>query len=590
MAPSKVTKALLGLACLVSLCAAATRNEEEKEKPEAVRQPNFVFIITDDQDLLLDSLEYQPLLKRHITDQGTTFSKHYCTISICCPSRVSLLTGRAAHNTNVTDVSAPYGGYTKFLAEGWNDNYLPVWLQQAGYNTYYTGKLMNGHSTTTYNKPFPAGWTGTNFFLDPATYIYYNVTMQRNQDAPKAYPGEYSTDLVTAASLGFLDEAITEAKPFFVGVAPIGPHSETINGKFNPAVPADRHKDLFPNLKASRTANFNPDTASGASWIKTLQKLNQTVIDYLDEFYRLRILSLQAVDELVDSIVRRLEESPEVLENTYIIYTTDNGFHVGQHRLAPGKTCPIEEDLNIPFIVRGPGVEKGKTVSVPTSHTDIAPTIFELAGIPLQEDFDGSPMPVTKAQQEAVKAYKAEHVNIEFWGKNIPEGRFPGDGPGLANGSRVNNTYKSLRVISERYDLAYTVWCSNEHELYEMKSDPGQMVNLYETSNRGNSNIYDWEAQKLISRLDALLLTLKTCKGVSCRRPWSTLHPRGDVLSLEQAMDPKFDEFYAEGQNKVSFSACVGGFITDYEGAMESKPFLEENYGISRQARWEDWT
>ncbi|RYP13467.1 hypothetical protein DL765_006880 [Monosporascus sp. GIB2] len=403
--------------------------------------------------------------------------------------------------------------------------------------------------------------------------------MQQNQDAPKAYPGEYSTDLVTAASLGFLDEAIPEGKPFFLGVAPIGPHSETIKGQFNPAVPADRHKDLFPGLKVPRTANFNPDTASGASWIKTLQKLNQTVVDYLDKFYRLRILSLQAVDELVNSIVKRLEKSPEVLENTYIIYTTDNGFHVGQHRLAPGKTCPIEEDLNIPFIIRGPGVEKGKTVSVPTSHTDIAPTIFELAGIPLQDDFDGLPMPVTKAQQEAVKVYKTEHVNIEFWGKSLFEGGFPGDGSGVVKGSGVNNTYKSLRVISEGYDLAYTVWCSNEHELYEMKSDPGQMVNLYETSSRGNSSIYGWEAQRLISRLDALLLTLKTCKGASCRRPWSTLHPIGDVLSLEQAMDPKFDEFYAEGQNKVSFSACVGGFITDYEGVMESKPFSEEYYG-----------
>ncbi|RYP60222.1 hypothetical protein DL769_008211 [Monosporascus sp. CRB-8-3] len=577
MVSSKVTKALLGLKCLASLCAAATWNEEEKERLDAGRQPNFVFIITDDQDLLLDSLDYQPLLKRHITDQGTTFSKHYCTISICCPSRVSLLTGRAAHNTNVTDVSAPYGGYTKFLAEGWNDNYLPVWLQQAGYNTYYTGKLMNGHSTTTYNKPFPAGWTGTNFFLDPATYIYYNVTMQQNQDPPKAYPGEYSTDLVTAASLSFLDEAIPEGKPFFVGVAPIGPHSETINRKFSPAVPADRHKDLFPGLKVPRTVNFNPDTASGASWIKTLQKLNQTVVDHLDEFYRLRILALQAVDELVDSIVKRLEESPEVLENTYIIYTTDNGFHVGQHRLAPGKTCPIEEDLNIPFIIRGPGVEKGKMVSVPTSHTDIAPTIFELAGIPLQDDFDGSPMPVTKAQQEAVKAYKPEHVNIEFWGRSIPEGVSPEDGWGFSNGN-------------EGYDLAYTVWCSNEHELYEMKSDPGQMTNLYETSNKGNHSIYGWEAQKLISRLDALLLTLKSCKGVSCRRPWSALHPKGDVLSLEQAMDSKFDQFYAEGQDKVSFSACVEGYITDYEGAMESKPFLEEYYGVPRQPRWEDWT
>lgn len=168
-------KALLGLSCLGAVTAtavASSNNGAARNGSSSSRKPNFVFIITDDQDLLLDSLDYQPLLKKHITDQGTAFSKHYCTISICCPSRVSLLTGRAAHNTNVTDVSPPYGGYPKFLSEGWNEKYLPVWLQEAGYNTYYTGKLMNGHSTSTYNKPFPAGWTGTDceyFYFVPST-------------------------------------------------------------------------------------------------------------------------------------------------------------------------------------------------------------------------------------------------------------------------------------------------------------------------------------------------------------------------------------------------------------------------------------
>lgn len=134
-----------------------------------VKKPNFIFILTDDQDLHMDSTQYQPAIQRHFVEEGTFFSRHYCTISICCPSRVSLLTGKAAHNTNVTDVSLPYGGYPKFITEGWNDKYLPVWLQEAGYNTYYTGKLMNGHSTSTYDKPFPRGWNGTNFLIDPGT-------------------------------------------------------------------------------------------------------------------------------------------------------------------------------------------------------------------------------------------------------------------------------------------------------------------------------------------------------------------------------------------------------------------------------------
>ncbi|CAJ2513380.1 Uu.00g014990.m01.CDS01 [Anthostomella pinea] len=520
-------------------------------------KPNFIFIITDDQDLHLNSLNYQPAVQRHFAQQGTFFSKHYCTIAICCPSRVSLLTGRAAHNTNVTDVSAPYGGYTKFISEGWNEKYLPVWLQDEGYNTYYTGKLMNGHSTTTYNDPFAKGWTANDFFLDPNTYIYYNVTMQKDQDVPVTYPGEYSTDLAAERSLGFLDDAISKDAPFFIGVAPIGPHAETISGSFNPPVPAKRHKDLFPGLKVPRTENFNPDVSSGASWISQLAQQNQTVVDYNDEFYRARIQSLQAVDDLIESIISRLEKDPLVYENTYLIYTTDNGYHIGQHRLAPGKTCPIEEDYNVPFFIRGPGIGKGKVVSLPTSHTDIVPTLFTLAGIPLQAEFDGEPMPVT-AEQLQDTGHRSEHVNLEFWGDSIPEGGYGGS-------SSKNNTYKSVRVIAQSYDLAYTVWCNNDHEIYDMKSDPGQMNNLHGSA----GEVYGWDIEKLTARIDGLLLTLKACKGAVCTRPWAKLHPRGDVLSLSDAMKPAFDDFYVEQQLKVTFTACKEGYLAEFEGALE---------------------
>jgi N-acetylglucosamine-6-sulfatase len=122
--------------------------------------------------------------------------------------------------------------------------------------------------------------------------------------------------------------------------------------------------------------------------------------------------------------VKRLEQHPDVLANTYIIYTSDNGYHIGQHRLPPGKTCPIEEDINVPFVIRGPGVGKGKEVTDPTSHTDIVPTIFRLAGIDLQDDFDGMPMPVI----QALRSSRQEHINIEFWGANIPEGSYRGIG------------------------------------------------------------------------------------------------------------------------------------------------------------------
>jgi N-acetylglucosamine-6-sulfatase len=171
--------------------------------------------------------------------------------------------------------------------------------------------------------------------------------------------------------------------------------------------------------------------------------------------------SLQSVDELINSIVDRLSTNPAVLNNTYLIYTTDNGFHIGQHRLPPGKSCNIEEDVNIPFFIRGPGIPKGAVQNIPSSHTDIVPTLFKLAGIPLRDDFDGEPIPVTEEMLSTNE--KSEHVNIEFWGEYLVEGN-----TFFGQSYFPNNTYKHVRVIGDDYDLAYAVWCTNEHELYDM--------------------------------------------------------------------------------------------------------------------------
>ncbi|KAI4636773.1 hypothetical protein J4E93_010998 [Alternaria ventricosa] len=547
-------------------------------------KPNFIFIITDDQDLHLNSLDYQPAVQKHFAQEGTWFKKHFCTVALCCPSRVSLLTGKAAHNTNVTDVSAPYGGYPRFIEEGFNDAYLPVWLQEAGYNTYYTGKLMNGHSTSTYDAPRASGWNGSDFLIDPGTYVFYNSTMTRNHDVYRNSPGEYSTDLVANAAVSFLDEAIAAPdRPFFLGVAPIAPHSETITNprptKFNLPVPAKRHEHLFPDVKVPRTPNFNPSKPGTASYFSTLRPLNASEIAYNDAWYRARLQTLQSVDDLIESIMNRLSEHPEVLENTYLIYTTDNGFHISQHRLPPGKSCGIEEDINIPFFIRGPGVAKGAVMDIPSSHTDIVPTLFHLAGIPPREDFDGEVIPVTGAMQE--RGGKSEHVNVEFWGEYLVEGNtFYG------RDVWAENTYKTVRVVGEEYDLSYTVWCTNERELYDMKTDPYQLANLLSTPNTPNtttttSSISSYPILPLTARLDALLLTLKRCKGRVCTRPWEKLHPEGNVRNLKDAMHERYDVFYLEKQKKVSFDECALGQILEVEGPLEPVSWREE---------WDEWS
>ncbi|PLN80394.1 Arylsulphatase [Aspergillus taichungensis] len=574
---------LLTASGLLAACNAFPNQQSTLSSRETPKKPNFLFVITDDQDLQLNSTAYTPHILRHIKDKGIDFTNHFVTTSLCCPSRVSLWTGRQAHNTNVTDVKPPWGGYPKFVERGFNEDWFPVWMQNAGYNTFYTGKLMNAQSVTTYNKPFVKGFNGSDFLLDPHTYSYYNSTYQRNHEPPRSYEGQYTGDVISEKSMGFLEDALRDDRPFFLTVAPIAPHSDISPSSLSSAgptmmrepIPAPRHRHLFKDVKVPRTANFNPKNSTGVSWVNKLELQNQTVVDYQDHYYRQRLRSLQSVDELVDKLVTRLEESGEI-DNTYIIFSSDNGFHIGQHRMTPGKTTGYEEDIRVPFFIRGPGISAGQTSDSVTTHIDLAPTFFELAGVDLREDFDGTPMPI--ARTSAGIAH--EHVTVEFWGKAVLEGDFSRIGPNGAT-NFMNNTYKSVRILGDGYNLYYAVWCSNEHELYDLSSDPYQITNIYTNSPTG-THLLGRPLRKVLDRLDALLLVLKSCQGPTCIKPWNVLHPDGGVASLKDALEPQYDKFYND-QPKVSYSACEGGYIVGSEGPQVGLEFRD---GLS----WDAWT
>ncbi|OJI79581.1 hypothetical protein ASPTUDRAFT_59643 [Aspergillus tubingensis CBS 134.48] len=563
------------LVCLLALAGFTTQSlgQQQQQPLYATAKPNVVFILTDDQDAHLGSLDNMPYVKKHLLDKGTHYRSHYCTTSVCCPSRVTLWTGKLAHNTNVTDVNPPHGGYPKFISQGLNDNYLPVWLQEAGYNTYYTGKLFNVHTVDNYNAPFPAGFTGSDFLLDPFTYDYLNSTFQRDRESPQSYEGEYSTDVLGQKAYRLLDEAVTAQKPFFLTVAPIAPHCNVfMNGtgldanpkfSFSAPIPAKRHEHLFPDAKVPRTPSFNPENPSGANWIKTLKRQNDTNVDYNDHFYRQRLRALQAVDELVDGLFTRLKEY-DILDNTYVVYSSDNGYHIGQHRLQPGKSCGYEEDINVPLIVRGPNIAQNVSTDIVTTHTDLAPTFLDLLGIPLREDFDGDPIPFTESQIEEAHDERQEHVTVEYWGYAAGEGIYDFDL------SAYNNTYKALRIKGSKYNLYYSVWCNNEHELYDMTSDPHQLHNLLSTNGLPNATshiILNVDLSKVVQRLDSLLLVLKSCKGQVCVKPWDALHPRGEVTTLRDALDVRYDFYYEmEQTTRVQFNECARGYFLDAEG------------------------
>ncbi|KAL4893623.1 alkaline-phosphatase-like protein [Aspergillus ambiguus] len=573
-----------GVVALAALLAAAEAIPQQHVLLErkATKPPNFLFVLTDDQDRQLGSPEYMAKTLSRIKDKGVEFTNHFVTTALCCPSRVSLWTGRQAHNTNVTDVSPPWGGYPKFVSQGFNDDWFPIWMQNAGYNTYYTGKLMNAHSVETYNTPFVKGFNGSDFLLDPYTYSYYNSSYQRNHEPPKSYAGNYTTDVITQKGLGFLNDALESDRPFFLTVAPIAPHSNidpasasSDHTVMTEPIPAPRHRHLFKDVKIPRTANFNPLNRTGVSSIRDLPLQNKTVVDYEDHFYRQRLRALQSVDEMIDKLIDRLEESGEI-DNTYVIFSADNGFHIGQHRLAPGKTTGYEEDIRVPFFIRGPGIPEGKTVDSVTTHIDLVPTFFELAGIPLRKDFDGTPMSVASASGK-----KHEHVAVEFWGTVLLEGDYAGMGPD--GSSRLpNNSYKSARIVSKDYNLYYAVWCTGEHELYDISNDPYQVANLYSSANATKTHLLGRPLPAVQDRLDALVLVLQSCQGNTCIEPWKVLHPDGSVNSLKDALVPKYDKFYQE-QPKVEYDQCLDGYIISNEGPQVG---LQYRDGLN----WAAWT
>lgn len=234
--------------------------------------------LTRATDTLLDSMSVMPNVKSLIADKGITYERHYCTVSWCCPSRVNFLTGKAAHNTNVTALENPFGGWPKFVSQGLNKNYLPVWLQEAGIDTYYVGKFMNAFSTENFLSPAPKGWTDFSMLLEPGCYDYMH-SIWNEEDQVVRKPDVHTQKITNDKTLQYLDDAAEAKKPFFLMVAPgrtnrstrssqhetgltltVAPHVEiTQSGVVNNPPPLPAQKGQFTDRIAPRRKNFNPD-------------------------------------------------------------------------------------------------------------------------------------------------------------------------------------------------------------------------------------------------------------------------------------------------------------------------------------------
>ncbi|PSR75411.1 alkaline-phosphatase-like protein [Coniella lustricola] len=546
-------------------------------------RPNIVFIMTDDQDKRLYSTDYQPVLQRELVAKGTNFTNHYTTQALCCPARSSMLRGQQTHNTNITNVVKPGGSYNKWVLSGQDTDYLPHWMNAAGYRTEYIGKVMNGYGVSNYNVT-PKGWDHVDGLLEPYIDDYNVPIWSANGDKPVYYPGWHQTDVTRLKALDRLDVLTNQSDPFLLTITPFTPHVAYEQG--NPSsrpIPLQRHMEQFLNATAPQTPNFNPAAAyqtQKSGWLQYLLPMNDSAVDFADFVYQSRLQALQGIDEIIEDVVAMLE-AKGVVDNTYIIYTSDNGYHLGQHRVPGGKSLFYNEDTNIPFVVRGPSVPQGVVSTLPSLHLDLAPTFLSIAGLNASSAawppfFDGRSLldqwqaPLVNNATGAGHGNSREALNIEYWGLVGIEAP---SGPELG-GSYYNNTYKTIRIVGDEQNWAYAVWCNGQTELYNISADPYELTNLARADN------VSAEHQRVINRLNALLMVTKSCEQERCRDPWAQLVPDSNsssssssttdtvLYSLVQALDEAYDSFFADFET-VQFDTCM-----QYQWADNETPFF----------------
>ena len=342
----------------------------------AASKPNIIFIITDDLDTA--SLSQLPRLQSLLADHGVTFANYFVSLALCCPSRASILRGQYAHNTQIFTNAPPGGGFATFRDLGHEESTIATWLRDAGYRTVLLGKYLNGYPMTTY---VPPGWD--EWYAVAGGVNYFNYTLNENGQLVRygSDPEAYLTDVLSAKAAEFIRRTTPSAQPFFMYVAPYAPHQ--------PATPAPRHAETFLGVTAPRTLSFNEqDVSDKPLWVRNTPLRTPVQIAQLDALYRKRLQAMLAVEDLVERLLETLRAVSQ-LENTYIVFTSDNGFHLGQHRLPAGKNSAYDEDIRVPLLVRGPGVPPGTAVDHLAVNIDLAPTFAALGGTAAPAFVDG---------------------------------------------------------------------------------------------------------------------------------------------------------------------------------------------------------
>ncbi len=426
----------------------------------APRRPNIVFVLTD--DLAWNLVRYMPHVLA-LERQGETFTNYYVTDSLCCPSRASILTGRFPHDTGVFSNEPPNGGMAIFNANGDEQSTFATQLQHGGYRTALMGKYLNGYqpaSTEGGTSPYvPPGWNEWDVAGDG--YPEYGYTM--NSDARVSTygfePGVYLTDVLAQKGLRFIDQAAAGSQPFMLELATFAPHQ--------PFTPAPRDLRDFPGLKAPRSPAFDARTTGAPAWLRDFASLDDAQLHKLNRQFRKRAQAVQAVDRMIGELETELR-AKGLAQSTYLVFSSDNGLHMGEHRLMTGKLTAYDTDIRVPLIVAGPGVPAGVSVGAMSENVDLCPTFDQLGGQPAPTSADGhSLVPLLRGQ--ATPNWRRE-ILVEHRGPDIA----PNDPDLPRRGSGNPPSYEALRSASS----LYVEYATGEREFYDLATDPFELHNL----------------------------------------------------------------------------------------------------------------
>jgi len=452
----------------------------------AVRQgvrPNLVVIMADDLDVgslktMIDA-GLMPHAQRHLLDRGCAFSNSFVSNSVCCPSRATFLTGQFSHNNGVQhNGPGPNGGVMSLD----HSSTLATWLQAAGYRTGHIGKYLNLYGVSTLPTWVPPGWDDWQALIDPSTYRVYNYRLNDNGTVVTygSDPADYQTDVLAGRATRFIETWARQhrSSPFFLVVTPLAPHVEALPG-FAKAIandiwsltirPAPRHQGSTDFIPLPQPPSFNEaDVSDKPGWLQERPLLTPENVTALTRQYRDRLASLRAVDDLVGSVTAALEAAG-ALEQTTVLFTSDNGYFHGEHRLSQ-KMAAYEEAIRVPLVVRGQGVSGPQKVESLVLNVDLAPTLAELAGATPTRVVDGrSIVPLLRGRVPPGGWRK--RLLLEHWKPIVPreDVEIPPYG-GLRAGPGDDAAPNSLFV---RYRAGQ--W--GTEEFYPLAADPYQLRN-----------------------------------------------------------------------------------------------------------------